>query len=196
MANNCWVVFKHLSVHYWTTSCRIVKLTHSLFDNPAEMQTSKNANMNFVVVCQYGGCMWMIRAARSANPELQEPFKKQMQWLKGFSLILILVFGGFVWFWFCFCCYICSLFSELEPSFSTFWTFVFIHKGNFKSSSGLHFWHLTPQIAPIRQEQRSEVRWQQSPPFTTNLNHINWVIFHPGILWRNKILYARLPPHS
>lgn len=60
------------------------------------------------------------------------------------------------WLFF-FPCYICPLFSELEPAFLTFWTFVFIHKGNFKNCSGLHFWHLAPQIATIRQEQRSEV---------------------------------------
>lgn len=56
-----------------------------------------------------------------------------------------------------FCCHICSLFSELEPALLTFWTFVFIHKGNFKSSCGFHFWHPAPQISTIRQEQRSKV---------------------------------------
>lgn len=78
--------------------------------------------------------------------------------------------------WLFFFCYICSLFSELEPAFLTFWTFVFIHKGNFKNCSGLRFWHLAPLIATIRQEQRSEVHLATASTFHNRIQSrkIGW----------------------
>lgn len=110
-------------------------------------------------------CIWCRRPFGSRLPP---PFSAPL-------LVLTKAHSDFLNGFF-FPCYICPLFSELEPAFLTFWTFVFIHKGNFKNCSGLHFWHLAPQIATIRQEQRSEVHLATASTFHNRIKSrkIGW----------------------